>query len=57
MSNTNITIDNRTAMTANAKSNMINSYKISCALHNKYQFTIIDTTTTNFIVKINNKDT
>ena len=49
MSNTNITFNNRTAMTAStAKSNIITSYASSCIEHGKYQFTIIDSTTTNF---------
>ena len=58
MSNTNITINNRTAMTAStAKSNIITSYASSCIEYGKYQFTIIDNTTTNFIVKVNNNET
>ena len=58
ISNANITINNRTAMTAStAKSNTITSYKISCIEHGKYQFTITDNATTNFIVKVNNNET
>jgi hypothetical protein len=58
ISNTNITINNRTAMTAStAKSNIITSYKSSCIECGKYQFTITDNATTNFIVKVNNNET
>ena len=45
-------------MTAStAKSNIITSYASSCIEYGKYQFTIIDSTTTNFIVKVNNNET
>ena len=43
MSSTNITINNRTAMTAStAKTNVITSYESSYVEYGKYQFTIID---------------
>ena len=41
-------------MTAStAKSNTITSYESSCIEYGKYQFTITDNATTNFIVKVN----
>ena len=58
ISNTNITINKRTAMIAStAKSNVMTSYKSSCIEYGKYQFTITDNATTNFIVKVNNNET
>ena len=58
MSNTNITINNRTAMTAStAKSNVITSYTSLCLEHGKHQFTIIHNTSTNFIAKVNSNET